>query len=167
MAFAIFNKKPTSTLSSSSTPTPIFILNLVLRFLQFVFAIAVIGLYAQDLNKAHKEAKYTDSKWAYAVAVASLSAFTALVYMIPKLKFWYACGWDTILFVLWAAVFGIFGKLYIHANAQGDGGIKRMKSAVWVDLVNLLLWLVTAVMGVVLFFTLRGGRSLHTGRAAV
>lgn len=42
-----------------------------------------------------------------------------------------------------------------------------MKNAVWVDLVNMLLWLVTAVMGVVVFFMMRGNRSLHTGRAAV
>lgn len=40
-----------------------FIFNLVFRFLQLVFGVAVIGLYAQDLNKAHKEGKYTDSKW--------------------------------------------------------------------------------------------------------
>lgn len=69
--------------------------------------------------------------------------------------------------ILWTAVFGIFGKLYIHANPQGDGGIKRMKNAVWVDLVNMLLWLFSSVMAVVLFFTMRGGRSLHTGRANV
>ena len=61
----------------------------------------------------------------------------------------------------------MFGKMYIHANAQGDSGIIRMKHAVWVDLINMLLWLVTAVMGVVLFFTMREGRSLHTGRAKV
>ena len=64
-------------------------------------------------------------------------------------------------------MFGVFGKMYIHANAQGDSGIIRMKHAVWVDLINMLLWLVTAVMGVVLFFTMREGRSLHTGRAKV
>jgi hypothetical protein len=69
--------------------------------------------------------------------------------------------------ILWTAVFGTFGKLYIHENPGSDGGVKRMKSAVWIDLVNMLLWLVTAVMAVVLFFTMRGGRSLHTGRAAV
>lgn len=63
-------------------------------------------------------------------------------------------------------MFGIFGNLYIHANAQGDGGITRMKNAVWVDLVNMLLWLITAVMSMVMFF-LRGRRSLFTGRAAV
>jgi len=39
------------------------ILNLVLRFLQIIFALAVVGLYAQDLNKARKVGKYSDSKW--------------------------------------------------------------------------------------------------------
>jgi hypothetical protein len=39
------------------------IINLVLRFLQMVFALAVVGLYAQDLNKARKEHKYSDGKW--------------------------------------------------------------------------------------------------------
>jgi hypothetical protein len=39
------------------------ILNLVLRVLQIVFALAVVGLYAQDLNKARKVDKYSDSKW--------------------------------------------------------------------------------------------------------
>jgi hypothetical protein len=39
------------------------ILNLVLRVLQIVFALAVVGLYAQDLNKASKVDKYSDSRW--------------------------------------------------------------------------------------------------------
>ena len=69
--------------------------------------------------------------------------------------------------ILWTAVFGIFGKLYIHENPEGDGGVKRMKNSVWIDLINMLLWLVTAVMAAVVFFTMRGGRSLHTGRANV
>ena len=167
MAFSRFTKKPTSTLSSSSTPMPIFILNLVLRFIQFVLALTVLGLYGQDLNSAHKEHKYADSKWVYAEVVGALSALTCIIYMIPKVKFWWTCAWDGILFILWTAVFGVFAKLYIHANAQGDGGITRMKHAVWVDLINMLLWLVTAIMGVVLFFTMREGRSLHTGRAQV
>ena len=98
MAFSRFNKKPTSTVTSgSSTSFPILILNLVLRFLQFVFAITVCGLYGTDLHAAHKEHKYTDSKWAYAVAVAALSAFTTVVYVLPKLKSYWAFGWDVIL----------------------------------------------------------------------
>lgn len=98
MTFSRFNKKPTSTVgSSSSLPFPILILNLTLRFLQFIFAITVCGLYGTDLNKAHKEHKYTDSKWAYAVVVGALSAVTALVYVIPKLKSYWAFGWDVVL----------------------------------------------------------------------
>lgn len=40
-----------------------FISNIALRFLQLVFGVAVIGLYAQDLNKANKLDSYVDSKW--------------------------------------------------------------------------------------------------------
>lgn len=98
MAFKRFNAKPTSTVtSSSSSPLPLRILNWVLRFLQLVFAIAVIGIYAQDLKRAHKEDKYTDSKWAYAVAVATLAAVTSLVYAVPKVPWHWAFGWDTVL----------------------------------------------------------------------
>ena len=69
--------------------------------------------------------------------------------------------------ILWAAVFGIFGKMYIHENPEGDRGVSRMKNAVWIDLINMLLWFVTAFFAAVWFFFLRGGRSLHTGRANV
>ncbi len=33
------------------------------RFFQMIMGIVVIGLYAQDLNHAAKEHKYSDSKW--------------------------------------------------------------------------------------------------------
>lgn len=61
---------------------------------------------------------------------------------------------------------GIFGKMYIHEKPEGDKGVKRMKNAVWVDLVNLLLWFVSGVFLVGWFFLGRGKRSMHTGRAA-
>lgn len=65
------------------------------------------------------------------------------------------------------ALFGTFGKMYINENPEGDAGITRMKHAVWVDLVNMLLWFMTAVYGTVIFFMHRSGRTLHTGRAEV
>ena len=83
--------------STSDNPLPLVITSLTLRFLQFVFGVAVIGLYATDLHAAHKAHKYTDSKWGYAVAIATLSAITALVYMIPKVPSYFAFGWDLIL----------------------------------------------------------------------
>ena len=65
-------------------------------------------------------------------------------------------------------MFGVFARKYIHRDAEeGPEDIRRMKNAVWVDLVNMLLWLVTAGMATVAFFMLRNKRSLHTGRATV
>lgn len=150
-----------------STSLPIFIAHTVLRFLQFVFAIAVLGLYGQDLHSMHKAGVKAESRWVYAEVVGAFSAFTALVYVLPKVKSYLAFGWDVILFILWTAVFGIFGKLFIHEDPEGDSDIQRAKNAVWVDLINMLLWLVTAVAGGLMFFRNRGGKSLHTGRANV
>ena len=69
--------------------------------------------------------------------------------------------------ILWAAVFGIFGKMYIHEDPEGDAGVRRLKNSVWVDLTNMLLWLISALFGAFMFFRNRNNRSLHTGRAAV
>ena len=104
--------------------------------------------------------------------VGSLSAVTALILAVLPLVMSYVTAallfvWDCILFFLWVAVFGLFGSMYIHENQKGDGGISRMKSAVWVDLVCMLLWLISAVMGAFYFLGSRKSRTLHTGRARV
>ena len=57
--------------------------------------------------------------------------------------------------------------MYIKENAEGDSGVQRMKNAVWVDLVNALLWLISAVGMVIFWIKHRGGRSRWTGRATV
>lgn len=150
-----------------------FILNVTLRFLQLVFGIAVIGLYAQDLNRAHKMKKYTDGKWVFATVVGTLGAVSALIYGLLPLVFSafsvaILFAWDVILFILWTAVFGLFGSMYINAKVEMQSGVKRMKNAVWIDLINMLLWFVSAIVGAVGFWRwMRHGRSLHTGRARV
>ena len=61
----------------------------------------------------------------------------------------------------------MFAKLFLHRhNARGNSDLRRMKHAVWIDLINMLLWFVAAAVGAVAFVT-GGKRSLHTGRAAV
>ena len=107
-------------------------------------------------------------KQIFAEVTASLSAVTAALYLIPfAARVPFAFVWDTILFILWIALFGLFGNMYIKANAQGDKGIIRMKHAVWVDLANALLWLISAVGMAVFWVRHRGTRSRWTGRAAV
>ena len=75
---------------------------------------------------------------------------------------------DFPLSILWVAAFGVFGNLYIKMkNPLDNADIQRMKNAVWIDLVNMLLWLISAIYGMILFFMYRRHSSLHTGRARV
>jgi hypothetical protein len=40
-----------------------YVLFSILHFIQLVLAIAVIGLYGTDIDRAHRQGKYTDGKW--------------------------------------------------------------------------------------------------------
>jgi hypothetical protein len=50
-------------------------------------------------------------------------------------------------------------------NPNNDKGITRMKRAAWIDMVNMLLWLISAVYGAVIFYKWRKGRTAFTSRA--
>lgn len=65
--------------------------------------------------------------------------------------------WEFVLCILWLTLFGLFGKMYIGVYPEkkdekdskesglGDSGrIDRMRHAVWIDLINLLLWVSTS-----------------------
>lgn len=138
------------------------------HIVQFALALTVCGLYGVDLHRANDENKYIDSKWVYAEVVGALSAFTALIYLIPfVLRFWLVWVWNTALFILWIALFGVFGKMYIHENPEGDAGITRMRHAVWVDLASALIWLLLAVGAFVYWWHHKERVTRFTGRARV
>ncbi|KAK3182169.1 hypothetical protein K4F52_006538 [Lecanicillium sp. MT-2017a] len=136
----------------------------------FALSLAVCGLYGTDVQRGNEEDVHVNSKWVYAVVVGSLSAVTCVVYFIPIV--FHAIGiaapiWNFILFILWITLFGVFGKLFIKEDPEGDGGIKRMKNAVWVDLVGALLWLATFVASLGYWWKHRDVRTRFTGRAHV
>ncbi|KAI9780558.1 MAG: hypothetical protein M1839_006676 [Geoglossum umbratile] len=153
--------------ASTSTRSVHVIPRAILRLLQFTLALAVCGLYGTDIQNASHHDKGADPKWLYAVVVGGLSVVTSLIYGVPIVKSYIFFAWDAILFILWIAVFGIFGKMYIHENPEGNSGVQRMKNSVWVDLINVFLWLISAVYGAVLFFKGRSRYSQHTGQATV
>ncbi|KAF2970490.1 hypothetical protein GQX73_g3065 [Xylaria multiplex] len=143
-----------------------YVLFTVLHIAQFILAIAVIGLYGTDLDRAHRKGSYVDGKWVYAIVVASLSAVTAALYLIPFfLRLAVVPIWSFILFVLWIALFGLFASLYIHENPEGNSDIQRMKNAVWVDLANAILWLVGTGATAVYYWVHRERNTRFTGRA--
>lgn len=93
--------KPTSTVTTSSPPRIFLVTTLALRFLQFVFALAVIGVYGQNVNAARKSHTSSDSKEVYALVVGSLSAVTCVVYAIVDvlmngMAYW-GVAWDWCL----------------------------------------------------------------------
>ncbi|KAI4716260.1 hypothetical protein E4T48_07558 [Aureobasidium sp. EXF-10727] len=137
----------------------------VIRIFQFVLAITVIGLYGYDLDRARKAHVGADPKWTYAVVVGALSAISVFFFLFKyTLRFF----WDAVMLILWAVVFGIFGKMYINAHpTPHQQGQQRMKNAVWVDLANLILWFITFVWDLCLHFTRMDKMTLHTGRAHV
>ncbi|KAA8624931.1 MARVEL multi-domain protein [Pyrenophora tritici-repentis] len=154
----------TSLRASLSATT---IARLVLRLFQFVMALTVIGMYAVDLDRARKADKYVDSKWVWAVVCGSLGAVASLVFMLPFFKAWFFFVVDAVLFLCYLVAFGIFGKMFIGEDPEGNKGIQRMKNGVWVLLTNVVLWFITAIVGAVLFWKARKARTTHTGRAGM
>ncbi|KAF7125314.1 hypothetical protein CNMCM5793_001492 [Aspergillus hiratsukae] len=68
---------PTTADSTTARNPLITLLETLLRFIQFVFGLAVIGLYGQDLHSHDHPAK-----WVYAVVTAFLATMTAGVYLL-------------------------------------------------------------------------------------
>ncbi|CAG9947568.1 unnamed protein product [Clonostachys rosea f. rosea IK726] len=137
----------------------------------FALAIAVCGIYGSDIQYARETHKGVNSKWVFAVVVGALSALTCVIYAVP---FIFAKGaffmifWDAILFILWISLFGVFGSMYIHEDANGDRDVERMKNTVWLDLTNALLWLIiTVAIGIYWFKHRSAARTRWSGRMKV
>lgn len=61
-------------------------------------------------------------------------------------------AWDLALFILWTVAFGVFAAIFLRRAGGGGNEYKGsptalMKGAVWVDLANALLWLVSGTYG--------------------
>jgi hypothetical protein len=140
-------------------------IRILLRFFQFVMGIVVIGLYAQDIHNVRKAGAKVDSKWSYAVFCGSISSLTALIFMVPLIKSWVFFYVDALIWFFWVVLFGIFGKEFLNQDPKGDSGVVRMKRAAWIDMVNMILWFISACYGGWAFWRYRKERTTHTGRA--
>jgi hypothetical protein len=82
-----------------------FLLFSLLHFVQFVLAVTVCALYGIDLDRARRAGHPADGHWVYAEVVGVL-------YLIPAiLRFALVWAWNLVLFILWIALFGIFGRV--------------------------------------------------------
>lgn len=125
---------------------------LALRPLQFVFAMAVAALYGIDLAHATKTNNTAPAEWVYAEFIVTLSAITCIVHFFVPVIHTAWSTWDGILFVLWLAQTGVFGNIYISEptddyHRKVTLSTPRMRAAVWIDLISMLLWLTTFILG--------------------
>ena len=146
----------------------VFVVFFFLHLFQLALGLAVCALYGTDLNAAHKVGKYQDGRWVFAVVIGGLSIGLAAASMVPWfLRFSFIWVLNVLFFILWTAVFGLFGAMYINENPEGNVDIIRMKNAVWVDLASMLLWLITSVAHFGYWWRHRERHTRFTGRANV
>ncbi|KAJ5863039.1 hypothetical protein N7455_007107 [Penicillium solitum] len=123
-----------------------------LRTLQFVLAVTVAGIYGVDLAHATKTNQHANAEWVYAEFVAALSAITCILHCFVTVTRVGWSAWDGVLFVLWLAQVGVFGSAYAfnvqNENKDATLSIQRMRVAVWLDLISMLLWFATTVLGI-------------------
>ncbi|KAF3939747.1 hypothetical protein ABW19_dt0208841 [Dactylella cylindrospora] len=137
----------------------------ILRLIQLVLACAVVGLYGKYLDRATKADESADARWIWAVVVGGLSALTAIIYSLPFFPLRWFFVWDIVLFICWTTVFGIFAKLYLDEDPEGNHDIEQMRDAMWLDLVNWILWLISSLVGFWYYWRYRNQKTKLTSRA--
>jgi hypothetical protein len=125
---------------------------LVVRGLQFIFGLVIIGFYG------HRVAANAGPAWTFGLFVAAVSAVTAVTFAVlapfgavhDRLKTHRFFFVDYGLFLFWIIVFGIFAGIFLKRadddEFQGASPSVQRK-VVWVDLVNALLWLISGTYG--------------------
>ena len=70
--------------------------------------------------------------------------------------------------ILWIAVFGVFAQIYMNwdpKHAYEGTDTSQMKVAMWMDLINVILWFGTMTTGLLGCLGGRKDRTLQTGHA--
>ena len=149
----------------------------VCRGLQFILALVACGFYGNRVDADRKADDGFSPEWIFAIFVAGISAVSAflLVVVVPlgALPFigsrfkiartHRAFAWDLTMFVMWLVVFGIFAGIFLKRDSDEPykgSSTGAMKTAVWVDLVNAILWLISGTYGAIKTFVGEKANSL-------
>lgn len=131
---------------------------LVVRGLQFLFGIIMVGIYGVRVGAGSKDATNEAATWWFGLVVGVMAclasivlAFTAPLGAISnRFKTHHMFGLDLLLALMWFIAFGIFFGIF-HNRASDDSykgsSTTVQKSVTWLDLVNALLWLASGVYG--------------------
>lgn len=125
-------------------------IRVAIRILQVIVAITTAGLYGSDLARASRLHERASASFIYAEVVAVLSVLTCALHCAVTLRRIFWAPWDFVMCVLWAALFGVVGTIYLGSAADDQapvedcvastGSLSRMRAAVWIDMIGMLLW---------------------------
>jgi hypothetical protein len=103
--------------------------SLGIGLLQLIFALAVGISYAIELSKGNVGPIFVYSQVVFAPTLAML-----IVDAVTMCSYLFVFHAELALCILWLVLFGLSDPEYLPRDTQ------RMKTAVWLDLVNCLLW---------------------------
>lgn len=126
-----------------------------LRTLQFSISVILLGIYGSDLSHFPSPsipASPGRTDWIFALVVNLLSAITCILHCFLTIKRMGWIFWDLVLCVLYAALAGTFGTIYLGAvgsdNRDATQSITAMKAGVAFALIGMALWLLTWIQGI-------------------
>lgn len=133
---------------------------LVVRGLQFLFALIMVGIYGVRVGDGQKDASESSSAWYFGLVVGVMACISALIlaFTAPfgaiskKFKTHHLFGWDLLLSLLWFIAFGVFMGIFHHRSSDDPfkgSNTTVQKSVTWIDLLNALFWLISGVYGFV------------------
>lgn len=129
----------------------------IVRSLQFVLALTVAGIYGNHVDNQRKNNNPANPAFTFAVVVGGLSCTSAIIFNIPKVKAYHVFAWDWLMTIFWLAIFGKFAAVFLPLDPNNpkasyeSTNTQQMKNVVWVDLINMFLWFITATYGTFLF----------------
>ncbi|KAI1270548.1 hypothetical protein F5Y18DRAFT_368655 [Xylariaceae sp. FL1019] len=138
-------------------------IRLVVRGIQLIFALTVIGLYGTKVHADSEPGQSQDARWVIALGAGSVAAITSVLFAlaaIPQFKTHRLFAVDFAIAIFYFAIFGTFAVIFLpipeddeHETHDG-ASVSTMRHAVWIDLVNALFWALTGGWGC--FFTFCG-----------
>ncbi|CAI6335130.1 unnamed protein product [Periconia digitata] len=121
-----------------------------IRIFQFIFALASGISYAIELSHSN-----TSPSFIYTQVVFGLTLLTLIIEAITLRSFRAVFLVESVICILWLALFGVFYTIYIDQEMSLDPRyanveLRRMRNAVWLDLVNFVLWLASAIFSTIM-----------------
>lgn len=127
------------------------ILLTTLRALQLITALIILGINSSEIahynqtpntDKDRTSTPSADEIYALVVALLSLSTLALHFFYTRKWTPYISIPWDFAMSVLWAALAGRCGTMFLgHAEQEDVRSVQAMRAAVAFELIGVVVWL--------------------------